>query len=81
MNSKLKTWLKRNGFIGEGSKGSRQPMRECNGYVVRKGRHYRIRGDVVDIGERTETFDRWANSTERTIPLVEFKAAMNKEGK
>ena len=74
MNSKLKTWLKRNGFKGEGVAGDRVPMRECVGYVERNGRKYRIRerDGFVDIGEPLGTFDRWANSTEKTIPLTTF---------
>lgn len=81
MNSKLKTWLKRNGFKGEGYPGDRMPMRECRGYVVRSGRRFRIRHEdvrdvsthiVVDIGETHDTFDRWANSTERTVWLSQF---------
>jgi len=74
INSQLKTWLKCNGFKSEGYAGKRQPMRETNGYLQRSGRHFRVRGDVVDIGEPYDTFDRWANSTERTIPLEQFKS-------
>lgn len=74
MNSKLKTWLKRNGFRCE----AKQPMRSCNGYVERSGRKFRIRDGVVDIGEKFETFDRWANSTERTISLEEFMKEFQK---
>jgi len=72
INSKLKTWLRRNNFYGEGRKGTRNPMRRCNGYVVRSGRRFRIRGDLVDVGEVHDTFDRWTNSTERTIHVSEF---------
>lgn len=68
MKSKLKTWLRRNGFKGEGR--PRKPMRECNGYVERSGRKFRVRSDIVDIGD--DDFDRWANSTERTITIDEF---------
>lgn len=71
VSSSLKTWLRRNGFRGEGAPST--PMRACSGYVVRSGRRFRIRGDEVDIGEVHATFDRWANSTERTIPLEDFK--------
>ncbi len=70
INSSLKTWLRRNGFKAE-YKSSRG-MRGCNGCLVRNGRRFRIRGDVVDIGELVDTFDRWANSIERTIPLTDF---------
>ena len=76
MNSKLKTWLRRNGFRCEAN----QPMRSCKGYVERSGRKFRIRpfDGVVDIGETFDTFDRWANSTERTISLDEFKQEFSK---
>ena len=70
VSSKLKTWLKRNGFKCE----CRQPMRSCNGYVEKGGRKFRFRerDGLVDIGEPKETFDRWANSTEKTVTLEEF---------
>lgn len=71
ISSSLKTWLKRNGFKGEGK--PRQPIRETKGYVERSGRKFRIRADVVDISEPIPDFDRWANSTERTVTLEEFK--------
>lgn len=73
ISSKMKTWLKRNGFVGEGR--PRQPMRETNGYLERSGRKFRVRelSNEVDIGEVFETFDRWANSCERTISIREFK--------
>jgi len=74
INSKLKTWLKRNKFKCEAN----QPMRSCNGYMERFGRKFRIRDNVVDIGEPKETFCRWANSTERTIPLDQFKLEFGK---
>lgn len=74
LSSKLKNWLRRNGFVGEGMKGRKKPMRQCNGYVERNGRKYRFRekSGVVDIGEKFETFDRWANSIEDTIPIEQF---------
>lgn len=72
MNSKTKTWLKRNGFRGEGK--PRKAMRECNGYVERSGRKFRIRlsDGVADIGEPISSFARWANSCEKTISLEQF---------
>ena len=76
MNSKLKTWLKRNGFKCEGH--PRKPMRECNGYLERSGRKFRIRDNLVDIGEKFETFDRWANSIERTATLDDFMKEFEK---
>ena len=77
INSVTKTWLKRNGFVCEGT--PRTSMRECNGYLERSGRKFRIRGDVVDIGELLLTFDRWANSTEQTISLNEFKREFGRD--
>jgi hypothetical protein len=71
ISSSLKTWLRRNRFKGEGVPAV--PLRECTGYVVRSNRRFRIRGNEVDIGETHATFDRWANSTERTVSLEEFK--------
>ncbi len=43
-------------------------------YCRAHGRLYRVRwGDgVVDIGESFDSFDRWANSTERTLAIEEF---------
>lgn len=78
LSSEMKTWLKRNGFVGEGN--PRQPMRETNGYIERSGRKFRVRElyDEVDIGEIHETFDRWSNSCERTISVVEFKKEFSK---
>lgn len=75
LTSGLKTWLRRNGFVGEGGWKRRTPLRHCAGYVERDGRKFRIRehDGAVDIGEPLETFDRWANSTERTITILEFK--------
>lgn len=69
-NSKLKTWLRRNGFRCEGR--PRQAMRACNGYVERSGRKFRFRDNVVDISCPIEDFDRWANSTEHTVPTEVF---------
>lgn len=42
----------------------------CKGF----GRYFRVRlkAGVVDIGEVYETFDRWANSTERSLTIDEF---------
>ena len=74
MNSKLKTALKRNKFKGEGVRGKRKPMRESNGYLVRGNKRFRIRpiAGLVDICDDAQDFDRWANSTSRTISLDEF---------
>jgi hypothetical protein len=71
VNSKLKNWLKRNGFKGEG-----KPLRACNGYIERDNRKFRIRGNLVDVGDLD--FDRWANSKERTIELSDFKIEFKK---
>lgn len=78
LSSNLNTWLKRNGFVGEGN--PRQAMRESNGYIERSGRKFRVReaSGLVDIGELYETFDRWANSTERTISIADFKKEFTK---
>ncbi len=72
--SRIKTALRRAGFKSEGSPGRRKSMRECDGHIIGNGRRYRIRiqAGIVDIGEPNETFDRWANSTERSVPLEEF---------
>jgi hypothetical protein len=78
LSSGMKTWLKRNGFVGEGKPPT--PMRASNGYVDRNMRKFRIRESTneVDIGELKETFDRWANSRERTISIEEFKLEFSK---
>ena len=43
-------------------------------YCKAHGRHYRVRwhAGVVDIGETYDSFDRWANSCERTLSIEEF---------
>ena len=81
MKSEIKTFLKRNGFKGEGFAGNRTPIRSCRGYVERNNRKFRIRHAncmdkstpiVVDVGETIDKFDRWANSVERTISINDF---------
>ena len=80
IKSRLKTWLKRNGFLSERRWGPRTPMRETIGYVARSGRNFRIRQTAgeVDIGEVYATFDRWANSRERVVTIDEFKREFGK---
>ena len=75
LSSGLKTWLRRNGFTGEGFPKRKDPIRASKGYVERDNRKFRIHESdgVVNIGEPIETFDRWANSTERTITIADFK--------
>lgn len=43
-------------------------------YCKKDGRPFRVRYeyDAVDIGEVYGIFDRWANSTERTLTISEF---------
>ena len=69
--SKLKTKMRRAGFrAGYGYGGWRKNWEYCHAF----GRPFRVRfkAGVVDIGEVYETFDRWANSTERTLTIEEF---------
>ncbi len=73
--SKIKTWMKRNRFqhIGWGSTPRMDPCR--NSWQCRdSGVIFRIRmsddGIFVDVGDRD--FDRWANSTQETLPFVVF---------
>lgn len=85
--STLKTKMRRAGFRagpshwtqwgpeGEESMGlHRRAWRNNWMYCKAHGRNYRVRwhAGVVDIGEVYETFDRWANSTERTLSIDEF---------
>lgn len=43
-------------------------------YCHAHGRNYKVRwhAGVVDISEVYATFDRWANSTERTLSIEDF---------
>jgi hypothetical protein len=74
--NEFKTWLRRNGFKGEGSTGNRTPLRKIMQHCVcvRSGRRFRfhMESNEVDIGEPFQTFDRWANSTEETVSLEDF---------
>lgn len=81
IQGELKTWLKRNGFKDETGVDI---GKECNGYLRKNDRHYRIRREehiygetkfklgewVVDVSDKD--FDRWANSLEKTISLDAF---------
>lgn len=66
----FKTLLKVNGF---------NPSRNFYGFgcciAKAKGKMWRFRFDagVVDISCSIDLFDRWANSTEKTITIQEFK--------
>jgi len=53
---------------------SRMAWRKNWKYCKAFGRPFRVRwrAGVVDVGEVYETFDRWANSTERTLTVDEF---------
>lgn len=73
--SKIKTWFKRNRMVhvGWGSTPRMTVLR--NSWKCRdSGRMFRVRfyeGEfVVDVGDGD--FDRWANSTECTIPFDRF---------
>ena len=81
--SKIKTWMKRNRFkhIGWGSTPRMDPFRnswQCrdSGVIFRIRNNHTIGtnhvnfGIVVDVGDRD--FDRWANSTQCTIPFQVF---------
>lgn len=85
--STLKTKMRRAGFRtgpahwtqwgpdGTVSMGLRRmAWRQNWKYCIAHGRNYRVRwhAGVVDIGEKMDTFDRWANSTERTLTIDEF---------
>lgn len=73
--SSVKTWMRRNKFSPTGY-GSN--WRNCifRGSFKKTSRLYRVRRQsnewVVDIGETTATFDRWANSTITTLPMKFF---------
>lgn len=85
--STLKTKMRRAGFKcsphhwiqsdpdGKETHGlSRSAWRKDWKYCTAFGRSFRVRlhAGVVDVGEVYETFDRWANSTERTLTIAEF---------
>lgn len=65
--SEFKTLLKKFGF---------KVMRPQSYVFFRRSRIYRFRwwcnGFVVDIGMPYRDFDRWANSTEQTLPFKEW---------
>lgn len=67
--SKLKTKMRRAGFRA-GYGAWRASWDYCHAF----GRPFRVRlkAGVVDVGEVYATFDRWANSIERTITIEEF---------
>jgi hypothetical protein len=83
--SEIKTWFRRNGFRLCYRDNWRIVIKYGCGTFRRNGRYYRLRGNgpgktwVVDISEPTETFDRWANSSDtRDIPLEKFMMEYNK---
>lgn len=53
---------------------SRMAWRKQWMYCKAFGRYFRVRWNAgeVDIGETYDSFDRWANSTERTLSIEEF---------
>ena len=67
--SQLKTKMYRAGFRTKPF-AWRKHWKYCKAF----GRFFRVRlhRGVVDVGEACETFDRWANSTERTLSIDEF---------
>ena len=69
--STLKTMMRRAGFRTEVRK---EAWRKYWMYCRAHGRRYRVRwhAGTVDIGETYDSFDRWANSTERTLLIEEF---------
>jgi hypothetical protein len=74
--SRLKTWLRKQGYQPH---GYRQCWRHCWRFgVFKKGdRLYRFRdcGRIVDVSEPLAKFDRWANSSEyRAVPQQLFIA-------
>ena len=80
--SKLKTWIKRNGFKPGFLSNPRNFLKYS--LVKRNNRYFRFRANehefhggekrwVVDVSCPIEDFDRWANSCdEHAIPLEEF---------
>ena len=87
--SSMKTWLKRNGFRPSARGLARLKFWK---YFKGRGRLFRLRfksyewpaqvwrphPPIVDVGEKYETFDRWANSCERTISWDEFMTEFGK---
>lgn len=69
--STLKTKMRRAGFKCE---PHTQAWRKGWTYCKARGRHFRVRwkDGTVDIGETYDSFDRWANSTERQLSIEEF---------
>ena len=72
--STLKTKMRRAGFKLYPILRKRFAWRKCWKYCAKGGRRFRVRwaAGVVDVGEVHETFDRWANSTERVLTIEEF---------
>lgn len=69
--SKLKSKMRQAGFRCEVRKLAwRKHWMYCRAH----GRRYRVRWNdgAIDIGESFDSFDRWANSTERTLTVQEF---------
>jgi hypothetical protein len=87
--SKVKTWLKRNGFKGikiahvSKIKEARVPLRERYTQLERDGRRFmvyksKVNGEVhIEVHISDLEFDRWANSRERIVLwsdfMIEFK--------
>lgn len=74
-DSSVKTWFARHGFKPAGFRSnSRNWFSHSRRVCRRAGRFFRIRKTdgqwVVDISDLE--FDRWANSTEKTVTLHEF---------
>jgi hypothetical protein len=73
--STLKTKMRRAGFRIS-RRYQRIAWRKHWQYCIGKNKNIRVRWSdgVVDIGESSQTFDRWANSTERTLSIADFVA-------
>jgi hypothetical protein len=77
-NSKLKTWLRLNGFKPAGLTNWKTCMKYC--VFRRNGKLYRFRlnqpdfvGWAVDISCPIDDFDRWSNSQDHhALTLFEF---------
>jgi hypothetical protein len=69
--STLKSKMRRAGFRCEVRK---EAWRKHWTYCRAHGRFYRVRwkDGAVDISESIDSFDRWANSTERTLAIEDF---------
>ena len=75
-DSSIKTWFSRRGFKPAGYGSNSRNWFSKNRACRWKGRLFRIRkvdGQwQVDVSEPIAQFDRWANSTERTVALKCF---------